>query len=164
MLEEKGGWHVVNVKDARWYGSEAFGKVASFEKEGTPFPEIGVHLFVLEPGKPNCRYHRESTQEDFLVLAGRCRLLVNGEERELGPWDYFHCPAGVSHVMVGAGDGPAAVLAIGRRSTDQQLCYPESELARGFNAEAPEVTDSPKVAYSDVKQREPVDSPWPLDG
>ena len=161
MLEEKGGWHVVNVRDAGWYGSEAFGKVCSFEKEGQKFPDTGVHLFLLEPGKSNCRYHRESVQEDFLVLSGTCKLLVNGEERQLEAWDYFHCPAGVSHVLVGDGDAPCAVLAIGRRG-DVELFYPESELARKYNAEAPEPTPEPRVAYSDVKPRAPVDPPpWP---
>ena len=81
MLEQRGGWFVTNVKDARWYGNAAFGKTCSFEDPEQPFPQTGVRLYVLEPDQPNCRYHRESAQEDFLVLSGRCRLLVNGEER-----------------------------------------------------------------------------------
>jgi len=163
MLDEREGWHVVNVRDAAWYGSRAFGKVCSFEKTGESFPETGVHLFVLEPGKPNCRYHRESAQEDALVLSGRCKLLVNGQERPLGPWDYVHFPPGVTHVLVGDGDGPCAVLLIGHRAKDNQLFYPSSELARRYGAEAPEPTPDPKVAYSDVGSREKIDPPdWPL--
>jgi quercetin dioxygenase-like cupin family protein len=163
MIEEREGWHVINVREARWYENAAFGMVASFEKPGEKFPETGVHLFVLEPGKPNCRYHREGAQEDFLVLAGECLLLVNGEERKLGTWDYVHCPAGVTHVFVGAGEGPCALLAIGHRPKDVPLFYPESELAKKYGAEAPEPTPDPKVAYSDVAQREEIDPPaWPL--
>lgn len=163
MLEEREGWHVVNVKDARWYGNPAFGKVCSFEKPGETFPQTGVHLFVLEPGKPNCRYHRENVQEDCLVLSGRCRLLVNGKEKRLGPWDYVHFPAGVTHVLVGEGDGPCAVLLIGHRPKEHELFYPRSELARGYGAEAPEPTGDPKTAYSDVTPRQEVEPPgWPL--
>lgn len=162
MLEQKDGWLVVNVRDARWYASEAFGKVCSFEDPNKPFPQTGVRLFLLEPGKPNCRYHRESAQEDLLVLSGRCRLLVNGEERLLEPWDYVHFPPGVSHVVVGEGDGPCAVLMIGHRPDSHELFYPESELARGYGAEAPEPTENPRVAYSDVAPRTETEPPeWP---
>jgi len=163
MVEECDGWFVVNVKDARWFGNDAFGKMCRFEKPDEPFPQIGIHIFVLEPGKPNCRYHREAAQEDLLVLSGRCRLLVVGQERMLEPWDFVHLPAGATHVCVGAEDGPCAILFIGHRETPEvELFYPKSELARRYNAEAPEPTADPKVAYSDVERRRPVEAPpWP---
>ncbi len=164
MIEEKGGWFVVNVKDARWAGSDAFGSGANFELQG-PFPDVGINLRVLQPGKPSCRYHRENAQEDFLVLSGRCKLLANDEERDLGPWDFVHCPPNVSHVFVGAGDGPCVVLMIGhRRREAHRYFYPRSEAARRHGAEAPEATDQIPVAYSDVAPRVPLDNPeWPLD-
>ncbi len=161
MLEERDGWFVVNVKDADWWGNAAFGKVCRFDKDGS-FEQLGIHIYVLEPGKPNCRYHREDAQEDFLVLAGLCKLLVNGEERPLKPWDFVHCPPGVTHVFVGAGNGPCALLAVGHRPAEQ-LRYPASELARRYNAEAPEPTSDPLVAYSDVPTREQGPAPeWPV--
>ncbi len=162
MLEERGGWFVVNVKDASWWANPEFGRATGFERKDEPFPETGVRLVLLEPGKPNCRYHRESAQEDFLVLSGECLLLVNGEQRTLETWDFVHCPAGVTHVFVGAGDRPCTLLTIGHRPKDIEIFYPESELARRYNAEAPEPTPDPRVAYSDVTQREPIDPPeWP---
>lgn len=39
-------------------------------------------------------------EEDFLVLAGTCLLLVEDEERELRAWDFVHCPAGTRHSFV----------------------------------------------------------------
>jgi uncharacterized cupin superfamily protein len=163
MLEQKDGWFVVNVKDARWARHPLFGRACSFEVHGT-FPQTGVRLHVLEPGKPNCRYHREDAQEDFLVLSGHCKLLVNGETRELSPWDFVHCPPGVTHVFVGAGEGPCVMLMIGHRPAEpQELFYPESELARPYGAEAPEPTPDPRVAYGDVPPREEIPAPeWPL--
>jgi uncharacterized cupin superfamily protein len=96
------------------------------------------------------------------VLSGRCRLLVNDEEKPLNPWDFVHCPPGVSHVFVGDGDSPCTILMIGHRPADHELFYPESELARSYGAEAPEPTPDPKVAYSDVPSWEPIDPPeWP---
>lgn len=170
MLERKDGWHIVNVRDARWFGGvDAFGKACHFEHDGARFPEIGVNLFLLAPDKPNCRYHRESVQEGFLVLSGRCRVLINDEERRLETWDYVHCPAGVDHVFVGGwgeeGDGPCALLAIGGRREGLELFYPENEKARAFGAEAPEPTPDPRVAYGDVGRRAPIDPPdWPPAG
>jgi len=162
MVEEKGGWLVVNVKDGRWIGHEEFGKRCMFEKD-TPFPQTGVNIAVIEPGKPACRYHREDAQEDFLVLSGECLLLVNGEERSLKAWDFVHCPPGVSHVFIGAGDGPCAILMIGHRPKEHGLFYPESELARKHSAESPESTADPRVAYGDVGPRQEIKEPdWPL--
>lgn len=164
MLEERDGWFVVNVKDARWFGNSAFGKMCRFEKPDEPFPQIGIHVFVLESGKPNCRYHREAAQEDLLVLSGRCRLLVDGQERMLEPWDFVHFPAGTTHVVVGTDDGPCAVLIVGHREVPEvELFYPASELARRYSAESPQPTADPELAYSDVIRRQPADAPhWPL--
>jgi uncharacterized cupin superfamily protein len=164
MVEERGGWYVVNVKDANWMASENFGDRCSLETEG-PFPQTGVRFAVMGPGQPNCRYHRENAQEDFLVLSGRCRLLVNEEERELKAWDFVHCPPGVSHVFVGDGDDPCVLLMIGHRPDEHELYYPASELARKYGAETTEPTADPRIAYRDVKRGEPIDSPeWPREG
>lgn len=163
MVEERAGWFVVNVSEARWRKNPAFGMGCDFEKAGK-FPQTGVRIAVVEPGKPVCRYHRESAQEDFLVLSGECLLLINGEKRSLRAWDYVHCPPGATHVFVGAGDGPCAILMIGHRPARHELYYPASELAAEYGAEAPRPTPDPRIAYSDVPPT--VEIPpqkWPLD-
>ena len=110
---------------------------------------------MLQPGQPNGLYHRESAQEDFLVLAGECLLLVEGEERPLRAWDLVHCPRETEHIFVGAGDGPCVILMVGARSPDEKLFYPASELARGHGAGADEATDSPAEAYAKFPAPEP---------
>ena len=142
------GWFVVNVRDARWMRHEAFGAACAFEGPGTWFRELGIKLSVLQPGQPNCLYHRESLQEDFLVLAGECLLLVEGQERSLRAWDFVHCPPNTEHVFVGAGDGPCAILMVGARSEDEVLLYPVSELARRYGASVENETNSPEEAYA----------------
>ena len=142
------GWFVVNVRDAEWWSSETFGSGCGFETREFDFPHFGINLSVMQPGEPNCLYHSESQQEAFLLLSGECRLLVEGEERLLRPWDFVHCPAGTAHVLVGAGDGPCVVLAVGARSKDEQLLYPVSELAARYGASAEEETPDPKQAYA----------------
>lgn len=142
------GWFVVNVRDAEWWTSETFGSACRFESGEFGFPHLGVNVRVLEPGKPNCLYHTDSQQEAFLVLSGECRLLVDGMERVLRAWDFFHCPAGTEHVFVGADDGPCVILMVGARSEDKQLLYPVSELAAGYGASAGEETSDPIQAYA----------------
>lgn len=162
MLKQEDGWFVVNVKDAHWRESKGFGMGANFEMQGR-FPDVGINLRVLSPGKPLCRYHRENAQEDFLVLSGECKLLVNEQEKQLRAWDFVHCPPGVTHVLVGAGDGPCVVIAIGhRKGAAHKLFYPASELAGRYGAESPEPTDQPQVAYSDIEPPVSLDDvEWP---
>ena len=98
---------------------------------------------MLEPGQPNCLYHRENLQEDFLVLSGECLLLVDGEERPLKAWDFVHMPPDVDHVFVGAGDGPCVILMVGARSRpDEKLFYPAAEIAQKHGAAAEQDTPS----------------------
>src|SRR5919108_3913748 len=108
------GWFVLNAKEARWRHREGWGNSLGFQGE-TIFPQLGMGLVVLAPGEPNGMYHWEADQEGFLVLSGEALLIVEGQEHPLKQWDYFHKPAGVSHTIVGAGSGPAAILAVGAR-------------------------------------------------
>ena len=149
------GWFVVNVRDARWETSNTFGSGCGFESRDVSFPQLGININVLEPGQPSCLYHSESQQEAFLVLFGECRLLVEGEERPLRPWDFFHCPAGTEHVFIGAGDGPCAILMVGARSADEQILYPVSELAGRYGASAEEETPDPRQAYAPFERPRP---------
>src|SRR5438552_9571710 len=150
------GWFVVNVRDAQWVTSENGGKQPSgsecaFESQKFEFPQLGIRFHVLEPGESNGLYHSESKQEAFLVLNGECRLLVEGEERLLRPWDFFHSPAGTEHIFVGAGDGPCVILMAGARSEDMAVLYPVSELAAGHGASAEEETSDPRQAYAEFE-------------
>jgi uncharacterized cupin superfamily protein len=140
------GWFVVNAREARWFDHKDFGPFTRFEGD-EQFPQIGINIGVLQPGQPACMYHGEDNQEDFLVLSGECLLLVEGEERQLKAWDFVHCPAWTEHVLVGAGDGPCAVLAIGARLS-QEIVYPASELAQRHGAGVAEATPDPKQAYA----------------
>jgi uncharacterized cupin superfamily protein len=109
------GWFVLNARKARWRHREGRGERLPFEGE-TRFPEVGVSLYVLAPHEPIGMYHWEAGQEDFLVLSGEALLIVEGEERPLRQWDFVHCPARTKHIVIGAGDAPCVVLAVGARA------------------------------------------------
>jgi len=152
------GWFVVNVRDAEWWTSKDWGSGTVFQSDAAPFQQLGINITVLEPSKPNCLYHSEGVQEDFLVLSGRCKVLIDGEERDLEPWDFVHAPAGTEHVFVGAGDEPCAVLMVGVRERPEHLLYPKSELAARYGASAEETTPDPRQAYAkygDSERRRP---------
>jgi uncharacterized cupin superfamily protein len=149
-LAPKGeGWYVINAREAEWVIHPKFGCSAAFEGD-VRFPDIGVHVEVLRPGQPNCHYHRENEQEDFLILAGECLLLVEGEERRLKAWDFVHCPEWTEHVFVGTGDTPCLMVSIGTRNPDDQVVYPVADVALKHDAGVTTETDDPKVSYADT--------------
>jgi uncharacterized cupin superfamily protein len=143
------------VRDAEWSTSNTFGSGCYFESEEFWFPRLGINLSVLEPGQPSALYHSENQQEAFVVLSGECRLLVDGGERLLRAWDFFHSPAGTEHIFVGAGDAPCVILMAGVRSKDEQLHYPVSELAARYGASAEEETSDFKQAYARFERSQP---------
>jgi uncharacterized cupin superfamily protein len=158
------GWFVLNAREARWNRREGRGfsvnlTGASDEEEEAHFRQLGVNIFVLGPGEPIGMYHWEADQEDFLVLSGEALLLVEGQERPLRAWDFVHCPAGTRHIVIGAGDGPCAVLAVGGRAhIDENVnggAYTVDEVALRHGAGVEEETSDPDVAYARFPERTP---------
>jgi uncharacterized cupin superfamily protein len=153
---------VLNAADAPARAHPRRATLIDFEPADAPFAEVGVNIQIMQPGQPNCRYHSEPVQEDFLVLQGECIAIVDGAERPLRQWDFLHCPAGVEHVFVGAGEGPCAVLMIGSRRLEEAH-YPVNEIAAKYDASAAEATDSPAEAYADWRREPWHEAPgsWP---
>jgi uncharacterized cupin superfamily protein len=139
LVPQGDGWFVVNAAETPWWQSDYFGATTSFEGEHE-LAEYGVNIHVLWPGQPNGLYHRESVQEDFLVVSGGCHVLIEGEERRLRAWDFVDCPAGTDHIFVGAGDRPCVIVMAGSRAPST-IVYPVSELTRRHGASAEEETE-----------------------
>jgi uncharacterized cupin superfamily protein len=153
------GWFVVNVRDAQWFDATPLGLYTPLEGEHARFSQLGINVGVLRPGEPSCMYHAEDAQEDFLVLSGKCLLIVEGEERLLRQWDFVHCPPLTRHVFVGAGDGPCVLLGMGARRKGRELVYPvdEAALRRGAGVEVE--TGDPAEAYARFSQPRTVACP-----
>jgi uncharacterized cupin superfamily protein len=154
------GWFVLNASEARWFELEGRGLRPGLQGKGD-FPQLGIGLYVLGPGEPMAMYHWETDQEDFLVLSGEALLVIEGEERPLREWDFVHCPPGTKHVIVGAGDGPCVVFAVGAlerhtvRFPDGTLdgapdwgAYTVDEAALRHGAGVEEETTDADVAYA----------------
>jgi uncharacterized cupin superfamily protein len=142
------GWFVLNARDAKWQVNE-LGAYCPFEGEPR-FKQLGFNISVLQPGQPMSMYHWEEDQEGFLVIAGEPLLIVEGEERPLRQWDFFHCPPHTDHVIVGAGDGPAVVVAVGSRNTigDDWGGYTVDEAAIRHGAGVESATTKGAEAYA----------------
>jgi len=151
-LEPRGeGWFVLNAREAKWLGGH-FGAYTRFEGDPS-FPELGINIGVLAPGQPACYYHGEGAQEGFLVLSGEALLIVEGEERPLRAWDYVHCPPWTEHVLVGAGDGTCAILAVGSRPVSG-VVYPVSDIALRHGAGVE--VETGEGAYAGLPKDQPV--------
>ena len=103
-------------------------------------------------------YHWEADQEDFLVLSGEALLIIEGEERQLRQWDFVHCPVETKHIIVGAGGGPCAVLAVGAREHQEGAGwggYTVDETALRHGAGVERETNEAREAYAHLPTREP---------
>jgi hypothetical protein len=154
-------WSVQNLADLRWRRIPGLGTGTRPEQDGW-WEQVGIAFRLLAPGETLAMYHRENDQEDFLVLSGEGTLLVEGEERPLRQWDFFHCPAGTAHALVG---GPMLVAALGVRGHEIRPGtgwgeYPVDEAALRHHVGVETWTDDPDVAYARFGEAETV----PYDG
>ena len=164
LVPDGHGWFVMNARQARWVHRPGRGNSVpltgwtEFEAE-TYFPDVGVNLVVLGPGEPIGMYHWEADTEDFLVLSGEALLLVEGRERPLRQWDFVHCPPETRHMVVGAGDGPCVVMAVGSRNHIGESCnggaYTVDAVALRHRAGVERETDTADVAYAHLPSSEP---------
>jgi uncharacterized cupin superfamily protein len=162
LIPKGEGWFVLNMRDAEWRHADGRGAVCviadDFEGWRRDSYQLGVNPFVLMPGEPMSMYHWETNQEDFLVVSGDAVLIVEGEERQLHAWDFFHSPPDTKHVLVGAGSGPCLVIAVGARAHDGEpdsIGFPADEVAKRHSASVEEDTTDGDVGYSSLPPREP---------
>jgi uncharacterized cupin superfamily protein len=147
LIPQGDGWFVLNARDVTWIRSDDRGQDTDFEG-AQEWAQLGLRIQVLLPGQRNGMFHRERGQEDFLVVAGECVLVIEGQERRLKAWDFVHCPPWTSHIFVGAGDGPCTIVMVGSRAGGFEVVYPVDEIAAKHGASVREETTKPAEAYS----------------
>ena len=140
-------WSVRSVRDLRWTENRMGVYCDLLQGNEGASEEFAINLNVLGRGQPMALYHHEPHQEGFLVLRGECELIVEGESHPLRQWDYVHCPVDVPHVIVGAGDEPALVLAVGGRVGGGDATYPREPLAARYGASTDDEHDA-RAAYA----------------
>jgi quercetin dioxygenase-like cupin family protein len=150
------GWFVVNARKSRWKDEGSLGSYCTFEGKRR-FPHFGINISVLNPGQRMGMYHRENAQEAFLVLAGDCTLIVEGEERPLAEWDFFYCAPGTEHIIVTNSKQSAIVLAVGGRGrgVGGGIVYKVCKAAARYGASVVHETADPAVAYAKARAKLP---------
>jgi uncharacterized cupin superfamily protein len=149
------GWFVVNARDARWWHADGRSAICDFEAQ-SDVRQFGLNVTVLQPGTSMGMYHWEADQEGFLVVSGEALLIVEGGERPLRQWDFFHCPPRTKHIIVGAGDGPCIIVAVGGRDHDGQADwggYTVDETALRHGAGVERETSDAREAYAHLPRR-----------
>ena len=105
-------------------------------------PDVELHLY----SQPGVIAGREAARA-WYRQAFASRTIFEGEERTLRPWDFVHCPGGTAHVIVGAGEVPAVVLAVGARGGRRGLVYLREPAALARGAGIAQETTRPAEAY-----------------
>ena len=157
-------WFVVNVRDAEWQSKGEFGVRWRLRSPDARSAQLAVTVQVIQPGQPSALYHAEAAQEGFLVLAGECLAVIEGQEHPLQQWDYLHCPPGTRHVLVGAGEEPCTVLMVGAPPSASllEMLYPADPVAARYGASVEQTTRSSKQAYAGRSYNGPPQrAPWP---
>ena len=136
------GWFVLNARDAALVRERRSGSTRCSTARRRASQQVGINIGILRPGEPNSMYHGEDAQEDFLVLSGECLLIVEGEERPLGAWDFVHCPAWTSTSSSGPVTGRASCSPSERAARAAGFAMPVNEIALQHGAGVEEETSA----------------------
>ena len=157
------GWYILNLGEMAWETAAGFGVWRDFDdQDSDPSERMGVHVHVLQPGESNGYYHAEAAHEGFLVLSGECIAVVEGEERRMRRWDYFHSPAGTEHITIGAGDEPCAILMFGSPDPRRKVEWIANETAAKHGASVARTTGRDTEAYGELPPLRRVPPPTPF--
>jgi uncharacterized cupin superfamily protein len=154
------GWYILNLGEMAWETVPGFGVWCDFDDPS--HPRVGVHVHVLEPGEANGYYHAEEALEGFLVLSGECIAVIEGEERRMRRWDYFHSPPGTEHITIGAGDEPCAILMFGSPDPSRKVEWIANETAAKHDASVERTTSRGTEVYRDLEPEARVPAPKPF--
>ena len=119
---------------------------------------FGVNATVYPPAYEGFFHYHDTQDELYFVHSGEARVIVEGEERPLRQWDFVHCPVGTKHTIVGAGDGPCVVIAVGAREhadSPDWGGYTVDDTALRHRAGVEEETTKALEAYAPVPKRTP---------
>ncbi len=65
---------------------------------------------TISPGAATTAHYHRTTEELYLVTAGRGRLVLDGEERELAAGDCALIPPGAEHKIFNVGGDPLRIV------------------------------------------------------
>lgn len=96
---------VRSLREATRFASEKMQKTNLFES-----PRMFCDVYGFEPGQAQKPHVHAGADKIYVVLEGRGRFQVGGEERTLGPGHAVHVPPGADHGVVNDGPERLALL------------------------------------------------------
>ncbi len=84
----------------------------------------------IEPGGSQ-RLHSHGPQQVYVIVAGRGRMQVGDEEREVGRGELVLIPSGAKHGIVNIGAERLTYVSAATPAFDLEVVYDEGQLAEG---------------------------------
>ncbi|MGC2518960.1 MAG: cupin domain-containing protein [Burkholderiales bacterium] len=103
--------------------------------DGAGLKNFGVNLVTLDPRSESSMRHWHAKQDEFIyVLEGELTLITNAGRQTLRAGMAAGFPAGRAdgHQLVNETDRPATYLEVGDRTPDDNVAYPDVDLAAGM--------------------------------
>lgn len=98
----------------------------------------GVNVVRVEPGGQSSARHAHSKQDEFVyVLTGALVLVTDAGRETVGPGTCIGFPAGSGdgHHFLNETASDATFLVVGDRAADDEVAYPDIDLAWRFGAD-----------------------------
>ena len=70
------------------------------KKDGAP--NFSMRLFEIDPGG-RTPLHTHPWEHEVFILEGKCKVIIEGEEEEVGPWTAIYIPPNVEHSFINIG-------------------------------------------------------------
>jgi len=70
------------------------------KKDGAP--NFSMRLFEIDP-EGRTPLHTHSWEHEVFILEGKCKVIIEGEEKEVGPWTVIYIPPNVEHTFINIG-------------------------------------------------------------
>jgi uncharacterized cupin superfamily protein len=103
--------------------------------DGAGLKNFGVNLVTLDPRSESSMRHWHAKQDEFIyVLEGELTLITNAGRQTLRAGMAAGFPAGKAdgHQLVNETDRPATYLEVGDRTPNDNVAYPDVDLAAGM--------------------------------
>ena len=95
---------------------------------------FGVNATVYPPAYEGFFHYHDTQDELYFVHSGEARVIVEGEERILGPGGLFHCESTTPRKVSNGGDDDLVLLVVGGKDgyvdRDGRLVDMEKDLPR----------------------------------
>lgn len=108
------------------------GRIKRALGDASGLTQFGVNLTTLEPGAISALRHWHTREDEFVyVLSGTATLVTDAGEEPLTAGMAAAFPAGEvnAHQLANRGTAPVTYLEIGTRAPDDEITYPDVDLA-----------------------------------